>query len=60
MSSMPNFNAGTERFIRDWRSAVVTVTVRNQRYREHDPILGIISIKLSDLLQKVSQVTRSS
>lgn len=55
---MPNFNAGTERFVRDWRSAVVTVTVRDQRYREHDPILGVIPIRLSDLLQTTSQVTR--
>jgi hypothetical protein len=37
---------------------VVTVTVRDQRYREHDPILGVIPIKLSDLLQTSSQVTR--
>ena len=27
-SSMPYFEAGTERFIRDWRSAIVTVTAR--------------------------------
>ncbi|KAF3389143.1 Meiotically up-regulated protein [Penicillium rolfsii] len=58
VSSKPIFNAGTERFVRDWRSAVVTVTVRDQRYREHDPILGVVPIKLSDLLQTSSQVTR--
>lgn len=58
MSSKPIFNAGTERFVRDWRSAVVTVTVRDQRYREHDPILGVVPLKLSDLLQTSSQVTR--
>ncbi|KAJ5304929.1 uncharacterized protein N7443_004589 [Penicillium atrosanguineum] len=58
VSSKPIFNAGTERFIRDWRSGVVTVTVRDQRYREHDPILGVVPIKLSDLLQTSSQVTR--
>lgn len=44
--------------MRDWRSAVITVTVRDQRYREHDPILGVVPIKLSDLLQTSSQVTR--
>ncbi|GLI75402.1 hypothetical protein PoHVEF18_003656 [Penicillium ochrochloron] len=58
VSSKPIFNAGTERFVRDWRSAVVTVTVRDQRYREHDPILGVVPLKLSDLLQTSSQVTR--
>lgn len=58
VSSRPIFNAGTERFVRDWRSAIVTVTVRDQRYREHDPILGVVSLKLSDLMKTSSQVTR--
>lgn len=58
MSSRPIFNAGTERFVRDWRSAIVTVTVRDQRHREHDPILGVVSLKLSDLMKTSSQVTR--
>lgn len=58
VSSKPIFNAGTERFIRDWRSAIITVTVRDQRMRQHDPILGVVPLKLSDLLQTSSQVTR--
>ncbi|OQE43624.1 hypothetical protein PENCOP_c003G03882 [Penicillium coprophilum] len=58
VSSKPIFNAGTERFVRDWRSAIVTITVRDQRYREHDPILGVVPLKLSDILQTSSQVTR--
>lgn len=58
VSSKPIFNAGTERFIRDWRSAIITVTVRDQRYREHDPILGVVPLKISDILQTTSEVTR--
>ncbi|EGE04929.1 C2 domain-containing protein [Trichophyton equinum CBS 127.97] len=58
VSSKPIFNAGTERFVRDWRSAMVTIAVRDQRNREHDPILGIVPLKLSDILQASSQVTR--
>lgn len=58
VSSKPIFNAGTERFMRDWRSGIVTVTVRDQRMREHDPILGVVPLKLSDILQTSSQVTR--
>ncbi|KAF2745889.1 hypothetical protein M011DRAFT_520135 [Sporormia fimetaria CBS 119925] len=58
LSSQPIFNAGTERFIRDWRSAIVTVTVRDSRNREHDPILGVVPLKLSDILETSSQVTR--
>ncbi|XXG97691.1 hypothetical protein Hte_003998 [Hypoxylon texense] len=57
-SSKPIFNAGTERFVRDWRSAIVTVTVRDSRNRQHDPIIGVVPLKLSDLLQTSSQVTR--
>lgn len=37
---------------------MVTVTVRDQRYREHDPILGVVPLKLSDIFQTSSQVTR--
>lgn len=58
MSSKPIFNAGTERFVRDWRSTIATVTVRDQRYREHDPILGVVPLKLSDIFDTSSQVTR--
>ncbi|KAI0602224.1 hypothetical protein F4775DRAFT_536116 [Biscogniauxia sp. FL1348] len=58
VSSKPIFNAGTERFIRDWKSAIVTVTVRDSRNRQHDPIIGVVPLKLSDILQTSSQSTR--
>ena len=58
VSSKPIFNAGTEQFMRDWRSGIVTITVRDQRHRQHDPILGVVPLKLSDILQTSSQVTR--
>jgi hypothetical protein len=44
--------------MRDWRSGIVTVTVRDQRNREHDPILGVVPLRLSDILTTSSQVTR--
>lgn len=34
------------------------MTVRDQRMRQHDPILGVVPLKLSDILQTSSQVTR--
>jgi Ca2+-dependent lipid-binding protein len=46
VSSKPIFNAGTERFMRDWRSGIITITVRDQRMRQHDPILGVVPLKL--------------
>lgn len=32
--------------------------MRDQRYREHDPILGVVPLKLSEIFQTSSQVTR--
>ena len=58
VSSKPIFEAGTERFVRDWRSTIITVAVRDSRNREHDPILGIVPLKISDILETSSQVTR--
>ncbi|KAK3387230.1 hypothetical protein B0H63DRAFT_153745 [Podospora didyma] len=58
VSSKPIFEAGTERFIRDWRSTIVTVTVRDSRNRQHDPIIGVVPLKLTDVLQTASQSTR--
>ena len=58
VSSKPIFQAGTERFIRDWRSCIVTVTVRDSRNRQHDPIIGVVPLKLSDILQTSSQSSR--
>ncbi|CAN8103374.1 unnamed protein product [Discula destructiva] len=58
VSSKPIFEAGTERFIRDWRSSIITVTVRDARNRQHDPIIGVVPLKLSDVLLNSSQSTR--
>ncbi|KAI9761756.1 MAG: hypothetical protein M4579_000850 [Chaenotheca gracillima] len=40
----PFFNAGTERFVRDWRTTQIIVSVRDSRVHEDDPLLGIVSI----------------
>ncbi|KAJ6263025.1 Tricalbin-1 [Drechslerella dactyloides] len=57
-SSNPIFSAAVERYVRDWRNAVITVAARDSRHREHDPLLGVCSIKLSEALQTSSTVTR--
>ena len=36
----------------------MTVTVRDQRHRQHDPILGVVPLKVSEILSSSSQVTR--
>ncbi|KIJ49556.1 hypothetical protein M422DRAFT_225382 [Sphaerobolus stellatus SS14] len=57
-TTMPFFEAGTERFIRDWQNTIVRLVVRDSRLREKDPILGIVNLKLSDIFQEGSEVTR--
>ncbi|TIB11670.1 hypothetical protein E3P92_02840 [Wallemia ichthyophaga] len=55
----PVFNAGTERFIADWRSTMLCVAIYDTRYREEDPILGVIPLKLSEVLKNGCQLTNS-
>ncbi|KAH9901707.1 hypothetical protein F4778DRAFT_771039 [Xylariomycetidae sp. FL2044] len=55
-NSKPFFNAGTERFVRDWRSTEVIISVRDAREREDDPLLGIIYLPLSKVFANTSQV----
>lgn len=52
----PFFNAGTERFIRDWRTTEVIVSVRDSRIHENDPLLGIVALPLSKIFRERSQV----
>ncbi|KAI0398109.1 hypothetical protein F5Y17DRAFT_412319 [Xylariaceae sp. FL0594] len=58
-NSKPFFNAGTERFIRDWRSTEVIVSVRDAREREDDPLIGLVYLPLSKLFASRSQVMDS-
>ncbi|EHL02877.1 putative Meiotically up-regulated gene protein [Glarea lozoyensis 74030] len=55
-NAKPFFNAGTERFVRDWRTAEVMLTVRDSRERELDPLLGIIYLPLGKVFEKRSQI----
>ncbi|KAL7409629.1 hypothetical protein BDY24DRAFT_402483 [Mrakia frigida] len=57
-SSMPFFEAGTEKFVRDWEKTVVRIVVRDSALREKDPILGIVNIPLAHLFREASEVTR--
>jgi len=54
-NSKPFFNAGCERFIRDWRNTEVHISVRDQRVHEDDALLGIIYLPLSRVLKHRSQ-----
>lgn len=55
-NSKPFFNAGTERYIRDWRTTEVIVAVRDAREREDDPLIGIVYLPLAKVFAQRSQV----
>lgn len=55
-NAKPFFNAGTERFIRDWRNTEVMISVRDSREAEDDALLGIIYLPLHKVFEKRSQV----
>ncbi|WVW81245.1 hypothetical protein I302_103236 [Kwoniella bestiolae CBS 10118] len=54
----PYFEAGTEVFVRDFENTVVRVVIRDSRLREADPILGIVSVRLSEVFSEASSVTQ--
>lgn len=58
MTSKPFFNAGTERFVRDFRTSTVLVTVSDSRLREIDPLLGVVEFRLNNVLKNSSMVSR--
>ncbi|KAI1375097.1 hypothetical protein F4677DRAFT_140853 [Hypoxylon crocopeplum] len=55
-NSKPFFNAGTERFVRDWRDTEIIVSVRDSREREDDPLIGIVYLPLAKVFVNKSQV----
>ncbi|TKY86188.1 hypothetical protein EX895_005013 [Sporisorium graminicola] len=58
-TNMPFYEAGTETFVRDWTRTEVRLAVRDARLREHDPIMGIVSMDLTEVFSESSQVTQS-
>ncbi|KAI0037069.1 hypothetical protein K488DRAFT_39722 [Vararia minispora EC-137] len=59
ITSSPIFNAGTERFVKDWRTAHIGIKAMDSRMHENDAVIGIIFLRLSDLLVNASQLTRT-
>ncbi|KAF8150751.1 hypothetical protein B0H34DRAFT_791097 [Crassisporium funariophilum] len=53
-SNNPYYDAGTEKFIRDWTTTDVMISVRDSRIHEADPVIGIIVLPLRDLFKHQS------
>jgi len=58
-NAKPFFNAGTERFIANWQTAEVMISVRDDREREDDALLGMVYLPLRKVFEKRSQVMES-
>lgn len=58
-NAKPFFNAGTERFIANWQTAEVMISVRDDREREDDALLGMVYLPLRRVFDKRSQVMES-
>lgn len=53
-TSRPFYNAGTERFIRDWRNTQIHVAVRDARVHEDDALIGIVHLPVKEIFEKKS------
>ncbi|KAJ3003927.1 hypothetical protein HKX48_001498 [Thoreauomyces humboldtii] len=49
-----------EFFIRDWTRAILRLVVKDSRQHEHDPVIGIVILKLSDLFKDDEDMVASS
>ncbi|WVR07786.1 hypothetical protein IAU60_004829 [Kwoniella sp. DSM 27419] len=58
VTPLPYFNAVSERFVRDWTKGKIVFVVRDERNREHDPILGMVIIPLREAFRSRSQFSR--
>lgn len=50
------FNVGIEQFIRDWRTTEIILSVRDMRMHEHDSVVGVVVLPLSEVFKQRSQV----
>ena len=55
-NAKPFYNAGTEKYIADWRNTEVYLAVRDARVSEDDPLLGIVHLPLWEIFKERSQI----
>lgn len=55
----PFYNAGTERFIRDWRTAELYISVRDARIHEDDSLMGLVHLPLGQILKDRAQINNT-
>lgn len=58
ISSTPTFNSTTETYVRDWRLATLTLACWDTRKKSDDCLVGVASLKLSDIFHESSSVVK--
>ncbi|ORY73645.1 hypothetical protein BCR35DRAFT_307105 [Leucosporidium creatinivorum] len=58
LSAAPYVNAASEIFCNDWTTARLDFAVMDYRDRDHDVLIGFVSLSLADVLAQRSQVTK--
>ncbi|KAK9681381.1 hypothetical protein K7432_015650 [Basidiobolus ranarum] len=53
-STAPFWNVSTEQFINDFDNGTVRVTIKDEKHMEHDPVLGMVLVRLKDVTRKSS------
>ena len=53
----PFFDAGTERFIRDFRNTSILISVHDERPHESDALLGVVVVPVHHIFSTRSQIT---
>jgi len=58
ITNTPTFNSSTETYVRDWRLAALTLSVWDTRKKTDDCLVGVVSLKMSDIFNKSSSVVK--
>lgn len=58
ISSAPTYNSSTETYVRDWRLATLNLSVWDTRKKTDDALVGVTSLKLSDIFHESSSVVK--
>merc|ERR1711964_90907 len=58
ISNTPTYNSSTETYIRDWRLATLNLSVWDIRKKSDDCLVGVASVKLSEIFHESSSVVK--
>jgi Ca2+-dependent lipid-binding protein len=58
INNTPTYNSSTETYVRDWRIADLTLSVWDTRKKTDDCLVGVVSLKLSDIFNKASSIVK--